>query len=153
MAQLNIHLKGWQIVVALFVLAGLAGFRLISFQDKTGDANLMRDLERQIISDYFPGETERLRAAVDSGYNSKITEVTESITHAKPKIESVRISSPLFSMSTSENVVVRIVYSLAEGTKTRDRKTLYFLYKHGAIGNTWSYQHKTTAIRFYMNFI
>lgn len=153
MAQLNIHLKGWQIAVALIVLAGLAGFRLITFQDKTGDTNLMRDLERQIVSDYFPRETERLRTAVNSGDNRKISEVTESVTNAKTKIEAVQISSPLFSASTSENVVVRVVYSLAEGSETRDRKTLYFLYKHGAIGNTWSYQYKTTAIRYYMNFI
>ncbi len=150
---MNIHLKGWQIVAALIVLAGLAGFRLITFQDKTGDLNLMRDLERQIISDYFPGEADRLREAVNSGDSNKISDVTDSITNAKPKIESVRISSPLFSVSTSEDVVVKVVYSLTEGTKTRDRKTLYLLYKHGAIGNTWSHQHKTTAIRFYMNLI
>jgi len=150
---MNIHLKGWQIVAALIVLAGLAGFRLITFQDKTGDLNLMRDLERQIISDYFPGEADRLREAVNSGDSNKISDVTDSITNAKPKIESARISSPLFSVSTTEDVVVKVVYSLTEGTKTRDRKTLYLLYKHGAIGNTWSQQHKTTAIRFYMNLI
>jgi len=150
---MNIHLKGWQIVAALIVLAGLAGYRWITFQDKTGDLDLMRALERQIISDYFPGEADRLREAVNSGDSNKISDVTDSITNAKPKIESVRISSPLFSVSTSEHVVVKVVYSLTEGTKTRDRKTLYLLFKHGAIGNTWSYQHKTTAIRFYMNLI
>ena len=48
--------------------------------------------------------------------------------------------------------MVKVVYSLAEGSKTRDRKTLYFLYRHGAIGNTWSYQYETSAMRYYLNF-
>ncbi|MGA1796560.1 MAG: hypothetical protein ACMUIL_11950 [bacterium] len=145
-------LKGWQAAVVLAVLVGLVGIRFMTFQDKTDDENLMRDLEMQLKSDYLPEETERLRAAVDSGDMDRISKVAESVTGAKPKIESVQISSPLLDFSTPRDVVVRVVYSLAEGTRTRDRKMLYFLYSHGSIGNTWSYQYETTAVRYYLNF-
>ncbi|MGA1843334.1 MAG: hypothetical protein ACMUIS_02090 [bacterium] len=78
--------------------------------------------------------------------------MAESVTGAKPMIESVQISSPLLDFSTPMDVVVKVVYSLAEGPKTRDRKTVYYLYRHGTIGNTWSYQYETTAVRYYLNF-
>jgi hypothetical protein len=152
MSQVNFKLKGWQAVFALVVLVGLVGVRFMTFRDKTDDKNLMRNLERQIMSDYMPKETERLLEAVDSGDRDKISKVAESVTGTKPKIESVQVSSPLLDFSTPKDVVVKVVYSLAEGSKTRDRKTLYFLYNHGAIGNIWSYRYKTTAVRYYLNF-
>ena len=152
MSQVNIKLKGWQAVLALIVLIGLAAVRFVTFQDKTDDNDLMRSLETQIMSDYLPKETARLREAVDSGDQSRISQVAESVTGARPQIESVQVSAPLLDLSTPKDVVVKVVYSLAEGSKTRDRKTLYFLYRYGAIGNTWSYQHETTAMRYYLNF-
>jgi len=152
MSQLNINLKGWQAISALLVLAGLAGVRFMTFQDKKNDTDLIRSLETQIRSDYMPKETARLQAAMDSGDRNKITEAAEAVTGTKPKIESVQISSPLLDFSTSSDVVVKVVYYLTEGSKIRDRKTLYLLYQHGAIGNTWHYQHKTTAISYYLNF-
>ncbi len=152
MSQANIKLSGWQAVLALVVLAVLVGVRFMTFQDKTDDRELMQNLETQIISDYLPKETERLRVAVDSGDRDRISKVADSVTGAKPKIESVQISSPLLDFSTPKDVVVKVVYSLAEGSKSRDRKTLYFLYRHGAIGNTWSYQYETTSMRYYLNF-
>ena len=153
MPKANMKLRGWHAVLALAVLVGLVGIRFITFQDKTDDENLMRDLEMQIKSDYLPEETERLRAAVDSGDRDRISKVAESVTGAKPMIESVQISSPLLDFSTPMDVVVKVVYSLSEGSETRDRKTLYFLYRHSVIGNTWSYQYETTATSFYLNFI
>jgi hypothetical protein len=149
---MNIKLGGWHAIVAIVVLVVLVGIRFMTFQDKMNDKNLVDSLKTQIVSDYFPAETERLKEAVNSGDNNRISEVAESVTGAKPKIESAKISAPLLSFSTSEDVVVKVTYSLSEGSRTRDRKTLYLLYRHGAVGNTWSYQYKTTALRYYLNF-
>lgn len=153
MSQASINFKGWQAVLAIVVLAGLVGIRFMTFQDKTDDKDLMRDLQTQLVSDYLPKETERLREAVESGDKNRISNVAESVTEAKLKIESVKISAPLLEFSTAKDVVVKVVYSLAEGSKTRGRKTLYFLYRKGVIGNPWSYQYQTTALRYYLNFI
>jgi hypothetical protein len=149
---MNIKLGGWQAALAILVLVVLAGLRFMAFQDKTNDGKLMDSLKTQIVSDYLPSETAKLQEATNSGDSNRISEVAESVTGAKPKIESVKISAPLFGFSTSGDVLVKVVYSLSEGSKSRDRKTLYLLYSHGAIGNTWSYKHKTTALKYYLNF-
>jgi hypothetical protein len=153
MPQAKINLKGWQAALGLIILIGLIGFRVVAFQDETHNDKLMRDLKMQIVSDYLPNETARLRAAVDSGDEREISKVAGSVTGARPVIDSVKISAPLLDFATSQEVVIRVVYSLSEGTLSRDRKTLYFLYKYGAIGNIWSYQYETTATRYYLNFI
>lgn len=149
---MNIKLGGWQAAVAIVVLVVLAGIRFVTFQDKMNDRNLMESLKTQIVSDYLPAETARLQAAANSGDSNRISEVAESVTGAQPKIESVKISGPLPGFSTSEDVVVKVTYYLSEGSKSRDRKTLYLLYRHGSVGNTWSYRHKTTALKYYLNF-
>ena len=79
MPQANVALKGWQAVLALVVLAGVVAVRVLTFRDKTADENLMRNLETQIMSDYLPQETERLRAAVESGDRARISEVAGSV--------------------------------------------------------------------------
>ena len=153
MPQVNFKSKGWLAVLALVVLAVFVGFRFMTFQDKSDDQNLVRNLETQILCDYLPRETDRLKEAVDSGDRDRISKVADSVTGAKPKIESVQISSPLLDFSTSREVVVKVVYSLAQGAQTRDRKTLYFLYRYGAMGNTWSCQYQTSAMSYYLNFM
>lgn len=139
-------------MLALVVLAGLAAARFLTFRDMTGDANLMRDLEMQVRSEYMPGEVEKLRTAVDSGDSGQISSVAGSVTGTRHKIESVRASAPLLEFSTHEDVVVQVVYSLSDGSRAGERKTLYLLYKHGAVGGTWSLQYKATAVSYYFNF-
>jgi hypothetical protein len=63
----------------------------------------------------------------------------------------VKVSAPLLDFSSPRDVVVKVVYSLSDGDRRRDRKTLYYLYRHG-LGNTWSYQYETTSIAYYLNF-
>ena len=152
MSQVNINLKGWPAVLAIVVLVGMVGVRFMTFQDKTDDQKLMRNLEIQIMADYMPKETARLRAAMDSGDTNKISEIAQAVIGAEPKIESVQISSPLLDFSTLKDVVVKVVYSLSEESETRDSETLYLRYRHSAISNTWNYQSKTTAMSYYLNF-
>ncbi len=149
---MNIKLGGWQAVVAIIVLVVLAGIRFVTFQDKMNDRNLMESLKIQIVSDYLPAEAAKLQEATNSGDSDRISEAAESVTGTQPKIESVKISAPLLNFSTSGDVVVKVTYYLSEGSKSRDRKTLYLLYSHGSVGNTWSYRHKTTAVKYYLNF-
>ncbi len=149
---MSIKLGGWQAVVAVVVLIVLAGIRFVTFQDKMNDRNLMESLQTQIVSDYLPAETARLQEATNSGDSNRISETAKSVSGAQPKMASVKISAPLLGFSTSGDVVVKVTYYLSEGSKSRDRKTLYLLYRHGSVGNTWSYRHKTTALKYYLNF-
>jgi hypothetical protein len=152
MAQLNIHLKGWHAALAVIVIIGLVIFRFISFQDKTDDKNLMKLIETHIVSDYFPEEVARLQTSVDSGDTDLMAQTVKSVTDARPVIESVKISAPLLSFSSSKDVEVKVVYSLSEGPGTRDRKTVYYLVRHGVIGNTWQHRYESNALSYYLNF-
>ena len=77
----------------------------------------------------------------------------ESVTTAKLNVESVQASSPLFNFSTSKDVVVKVTYSLDDASGTRDRKTKYYLFKHGSVGNSWSYKYESNVVSYYLNFI
>lgn len=153
MSQLKINLKGWHAAIAIVVVVVLVGVRLITFQDKSNDMNLVHDLERQIKSYTMPKEVSRLQSATASGDLEEMAESAESIASSRLNIESVRISSPLLQLSTPMDVVVKVVYSIREGEKTRDRETMYFLYSHGPIGQRWTYQRKTSRLQYYMNFL
>jgi len=153
MPELQIRLNGWQALVAVLVIGGLLGARAVTMKDKSGDPKLLRALETQIMCDYMPEETAKLKAAMEAGDRDRINAIANSVTSAKPVIESVRVSAPLMSFSSSQEVVVKVVYAMAEGDKIRDRKTLYILCIHGGLINTWSCLYPVTALRYYMNFL
>jgi hypothetical protein len=153
MSEMKINLKGWHAAIAIVVVLGLAGIRIMTFQDKSNDVNLMNDLERQIKSYYMPRETSRLLLATESGDMKEMAESAESLATTKAKIESVQISSPLLQFSTPMEVVVKVVYAMHEGTQSRDRETFYFLYHHDPIAKTWTWQRKTSATKYYLNFL
>lgn len=152
MAQLNIQFKGWYSALAVVVIICIVIFRFMSFQDKTDDKKLMKLIETHIVSDYFPEEVVKLKASVDSGDTDLMAHTVKSVTGARPIIESVKISAPLLSFSSPQDVVVKVVYSLSEGSGTRDRKTLYYLVRHGVIGNTWQHRYESNALSYYLNF-
>lgn len=152
MSEVKINLKGWQAVVVLVVLAGIVIVRLATIGDETDDSALMKKLEVQVICDYFPNEAAKLRKAFDSGDPDELQEAVESVTTAKLNIESVKTSSPLFDFSPSKDVVVKVTYSLEDASGTRDRKTKYYLFKYGSLGNNWSYRYETNVVRYYLNF-
>ncbi|MFC1580293.1 hypothetical protein ACFL4N_05210 [Thermodesulfobacteriota bacterium] len=152
MAEAKIHLKGWQGLVVLVVLIGVVIVRLTTFSDNKDDSALMQKLEVQLMCDYFPNEAAKLREAYDSGDSEELQNAVKSVTTAKLNIESVQTSSPLFDFSTSKDVVVKVTYSLVDASGTRDRKTKYYLFKHGSVGNSWSYQYETGVVRYYLNF-
>ena len=153
MPEAKIKLKGWQAVAVLVVLIGVIIVRLLTFSDKKDDSTLMRKLEVQLVCDYFPNEAAKLREAYDSGDAEELQNAVKSVTTAKLNIESVQASSPLFDFSTSKDVVVKVTYSLVDASGTRDRKTKYYLFNHGSVGNIWSYKYETSVVRYYLNFL
>ena len=153
MSELNVKLTGWTAVLGVLVLAGVVVFRIVTFNDQTNDEDLMRSLETELMSDYYPDEVARLSAAMDEGDRENLSRVAESVTSAKANIESVQTSAPLFSFSSRKEVVVKVVYSLKDSVGKRDRKTKYYLYRHGAIGNSWQYKYETSIVRYYLNLI
>ncbi len=153
MSELNIKLTGWKAAVAIVVLIGIFGVRLMTFSDLRDDETLMKKIELQLLTDYFPDDVETLKAAMETGDTDEIEEVANSITSTTLNVESVEASYPLFKFSSPKKVVVKVTYSLDDDSGTRETATNFYLFKHGPLGNIWTYKHETTAVSYYLNFI
>ena len=153
MSELNIKLTGWKAAVAIVVLIGIFGVRLMTFSDLRDDETLMKKIELQLLTDYFPNDVETLKAAMETGDTDEIEEVANSITSTTLNVESVEASYPLFKFSSPKKVVVKVTYSLDDDSGTREKATNFYLFKHGSLGNIWTYKHETTAVSYYLNFI
>jgi hypothetical protein len=151
-SEIKFELTGWKAILVLIAVVILTGFRFLSFQDKIGDEKLIQNLKQQILSDYLPQDVDRLKQAVESGDHTRISQAAATVTGTEINIESVQMSAPLVDFSTSKDVVVKVVYSLRNGSEVQNRKTLYLLYNHGAVENTWSYCCQTSALSYYLNF-
>ena len=153
MSELRFEFKGWQAVVVILVLIGVVGARFLTLDDQKGDRALMKALEMQLMSDYFPDMAAKLKAAVDSGDTAEISDTAESVTTTRISIDSVRASYPLLDFSTPKDVVVKVIYSLNDASATYQTKTNYYLFRHGGLLNAWQYQYQTNAIKYYLNFL
>lgn len=153
MSEYTMQFKGWHALVAVVVLLGLVGIRLLTFSDKRNDAELMQALEVELMSDYYPDLAERLQAAYDSGDPDALDQVAASVTSTRVEVESVRISSPLLDFSSPKDVVVKVQYALQDDAGAREERTRYYLFQHRALGNTWRYQYETSAASYYLNFL
>lgn len=152
MSELNIKLTGWKAVAVIVVLIGILGIRLMTFSDIRDDETLMKKLELQLLTDYFPDDVENLKAAWESGDTDEFDELVQSVTSTTLNIESVQASYPLFKFTSTKKVVVKVTYSLEDDSGTRERATNYYLFKHGSLGNSWSYKREATVVSYYLNF-
>ena len=153
MSEFKVKFSGWQAIVVLIVFIGIFGIRLMSFNDERDDEDLMRKIELQLLTEYFPDDVAKLKAAYESGDMDEVEEVANSITSTTLNVESVKASYPLFDLSTPKDVVIKVTYSLDDDSGTREKATHYYLFKHGYLGNIWTYKRETGVVSYYLNFI
>jgi hypothetical protein len=150
MAEIQFKLSGWQAIV---VLIGFVIVRLATFSDKRGDADLLQELEFQLMTEYFPDDVANLEEVYESGDEEELDEAVESITSTELTIISVQTSSPLLSFKSNEKVIVKVVYSLDDAYDNRQKGTKYYRFQHGALGNTWRYRYNASIASYYLNCI
>lgn len=153
MSEYKFQLTGWQAIVAIVVLIGIFGIRLMTFSDLRDDETLVKKIELQLIADYFPEDVDHLKAAYESGEKDEFDRLAHSVTSTTLNIESLKASYPLFKFSSSKKVIVKVTYSLDDDSGTRDKATNYYLFRHGSIGNSWSYKREASVVSYYLNFI
>lgn len=151
MAETQIKLKGWHAIVGIVLVIGIAGARFLTLRD-VKDPVLMRKLKSEIMTDYFPNDVEKLKSAVKARDREATSKTVKSIATSKITIESAQVSAPLLSFSTSQEVVVKVIYSVDDASGNRDKGTKYYRFKRGAMTKSWSYQYETTALSYYLNF-
>ena len=152
MSEYKFQLTGWQAIVAIAVLIGIVGIRLVTFSDLKDNESLVKKIELRLIADYFPDDVERLKATYESGDTDEFDELVQSVTSTTLNIESVQASYPLFKFSSPRKVVVKVTYSLDDDSGTRERGTNYYLFKQGSLGNIWTYKREATVVSYYLNF-
>lgn len=153
MPELELNFSGWKAVVVIVIVLLVIGVRFITFKDQKDNKALVKEIELELTTEYFPDDVAKLRAAVDSGDEDEISDVAESITTTKLNIEAVQISRPLFDFSSSKDVIVKVKYSLNDATGTRKAGTNYYRFENGLIVNSWRYKGKSSVVFYYLNFI
>jgi hypothetical protein len=149
--QYNLRINGWAALVIAVVLLGVIGVRLMTFNDKKDDEELMQEIETQLVSEYLPDDAERLAAAYESGNEGELSAVADSITSSEMEVKSVKVSSPLFDFSSSKEAVVKVEYSLNDDMGARKEGTVYYLFERHSLG--WQYMYESNAVSYYLNFI
>jgi hypothetical protein len=150
MPEQKIKLKGWQALVALAIFAGIVAVRLMTFNDKTDDKDLMTKIDTLLMSELYPDMAERMKAAVATGDNAKMSTAVDSVTSAKATIHSVQTSYPMFKFTSPKEVVVKVTFSLDDASGPGEKRTIYYLFEHSLLG--WHYQYITTSVSYYLNF-
>ena len=150
---MQIKLGGWQAAVAIIVVIAVVIIRLATLNDRRNDEDLMRALELQLLTEYFPDDVESLKEAYESGDEDEIAAAAQSVTTTELTILSARTSAPLLSFSTNEKVIIKVAYSLDDAFGNREKGTKYYCYRHGAIGNIWQYRYTSNPAGYYLNFM
>ncbi|MBT3311269.1 MAG: hypothetical protein HN737_10070 [Desulfobacterales bacterium] len=151
MSEVKFELKGWQAVVAVVVLIGIVAVRIMPLSDMKRDKELMKDINKQLLSEYAPHVSEKVQSAYDTGDEDKLSKAVDSATSTKVNIHSVKASYPIFNFSTSKEVVVKVEFSLDDSSGKGKKKIIYYLFRNGILG--WTFQHETTVASYYLNFM
>ena len=149
MPEKTIKLTGWKAAIAAIVLLILLGVRVMTFSNST-DEELLEALNMQLMSEFYPNQVERLKAALDQTDEEKIESGTSAVLNSELNILSVQTSYPFLDFSSPQNVVVKVTYNLDDETGKKEK---YYLFKHGVIGNNWQYQYESNVISYYLNFL
>lgn len=151
MSEYKLNLTGWQAIVVIVVFVGIVGIRLVTFNDKTGDKDLMKHIDTQLMSEYAPHVAGKLQAALDSDDKVEMDKGVESVLTTKVNIDSVKASYPIFDFSTPKDVIIKVEFSLDDASGKGDKRTIYYHFKKSVLG--WHYEYITTAVSYYLNFV
>ena len=152
--ELKFELSGWKAVVVIVVLIAALGIRIVSMGDKKNDTKLMEKVKFELMTEYYPSDVEKLKAAVATGKNDEITKVTSSVLTTKLRIKSLKASYSIFDFSSKgKDIIVKVKYSLDDQFGTRKAGTQYYRFENGPLFNTWEYKGKSFAFSYWSNFI
>ena len=145
MSELKIQFQGWQAIVVIVVIIGIIIIRFVTLDDMMSDQELTKQIDTLLMNEYAPHVANNLREAYEEGGD------VGTVLSTKVNILSVQASYPIFKFSTPKDVVVKVVFSLDDDSGTGEKKTIYYLFKHGVFG--WHYQYITTSLSYYLNFM
>jgi len=152
MPQYSTKLSGWNAMIGIGVLLAIFAVRLATFHDQKGDENLVRQINIELMSDFYPQQVENLKAALASDNKDYVSQETKDIISSRIEIQSVQTSYPLFNYSSPRIVIIKVKFFIKNDSGSGDVKTNYYKFKYGVIGNNWQYIYRSNVISYYLNF-
>ena len=145
----TMNINGVAALVIAVALLGVSGMRILSLGNSTDPA--LKAAVRQALWVSLMGETgEKVARIRESGDYSEALGTVANAAPASIMILTLGASRPIFSWTSSERVVVHVKYRVQGSERIRER---YLEYKHGLIGNSWSFQYDSTLVSYYLNLI
>ena len=149
MPEKTIQLTGVNAVIAIVVLMVVIGIRIATFNNNT-DEDLHQALTTRLMSEFYPNQVDRMKAALAEKDSGRMQSGIQDVLDAKLDIVSVQTSHPFLDFSSPRDIVVKVRYDLDDGSGVREK---YYLYRWGAIGNSWQYQYESSVVSYYLNFM
>lgn len=153
MSEVNFQLSGGKAVLAVIALAIIIIIRIVSLGGTEDDKELIDKLQVELTSYYYPGEVERLKAAMASGDREELDRVAKSVTSTKLRIDKVQTSYALLDFSSPKKVIVKVSYSLVDDTSVQEQQIKYFKFEYGGIANKWRYEYESSEFAYYLNLL
>ena len=133
--------------MGIILVVGIA-IRFFTFTNST-DATLEQKVRDVLWSTYsgihLGPEINEIR---EKGAYGNVPALLEKTSPAAIIIEQISRSEPLLSLSTSQDVIVRVYYRFPNETTTQIE---YMRFNHSKIAG-WVYQYDTSVIAYYLNF-
>mgnify|MGYP000515240648 CR=1 FL=1 len=149
MPEKTIKLTGLNAIIACVILLSVLVMRVTSIGQNADEA-LLSALKVQLVSEFYPNQVARLKAALNQTDLSDIEEETSSIIKAKIEISAVTTSYPVMDFSFPKNVIVKVTYNLDDGAGD---KIIFYRFKEVILGSKWLYQSESNVLSFYLNFL
>ncbi|MDY6854915.1 MAG: hypothetical protein SWO11_09475 [Thermodesulfobacteriota bacterium] len=154
MAEYNLKLTGWKAVIGIGVLVLIIVFRIVSLSDKRADEKLMNEIKLLLKTERLPSDVAKMKEVYETGDMEELSGLAESIVATQIDIKSVKASFPLFNFSNKrKEVVVKVAYIIRDGDRLKESKERYDLFTYYPLGKNWWHKYKTSAVRYYLNFL
>lgn len=137
--------KGTAIVFVLIIIT--MALRVFSLSD-SDDTQLQQKVREQLWLTYATTLGQEIEAARLSNNFDRINELLAKSSADAITIEGVAVSKPLFSWSSSENVIIEVTYRLPDSSLSETR---YMRFNHSVVSG-WSYRFNSNAFSYYTNF-
>jgi hypothetical protein len=142
------HFSGGAGIIAIVLAMGFASVRFMGMSD-VNDPALLKDLQMRVAPDQSGDFLQSLERGREQGDFTEAVEGLQRLSNPAV-VHKVSVSSSLLSYSNSEDVVVRVEYSIPRD-ENRKREVRYYRYIKRAIG-AWQYRSVSTSGSYYLNF-
>ena len=148
------YLKGWKALAVLLLVAVIIVVRIVTIDDMRDNSRLVEEIKMHLLSEYYPGEIEKMKALLESGKNEELSESVDSVTTAKINFKSIKASYKIFDFSTKiKGAVIKVNYSIDDATGTIEKGEKYYRFEYKPLINGWRYIGTSSVVFYYLNFI